>query len=162
MYLTGSTDTTFSQWGGLVRERDYHQYEVEDPWEQLRLTKEAIRARATLLLFSVLVSAPFVALVAVGCTLCGLMPHEVLGISCYNAMVSTLFFFDTLRNAAHECFDEAQAKGLVDLHQGFPVIDPAYPHRRLARLSFAIGGRALDHPLDPPRANHSRRPHGKK
>jgi len=124
-----------------VRERDYYEYSEEDPWEGVRLTKEAIRARATLTLYSALVSAPFVALVAYGGFICGLKPHEVLGVSCYNAMVSTLFFFDTLRNAAHECFDKAQADGLVTCCEGIPVIDPSFPHRRLARLSFAIGGR---------------------
>ena len=124
-----------------MRERDYHEYDEEDPWEGVQLTKEAIRARATLTLYSALVSAPFVALVALGGFVCGLKPHEVLGVSCYNAMISTLFFFDTLRNAAHQCFDQAQADGLVTCIEGIPVIAPAYPHRRLARLSFAIGGR---------------------
>ena len=119
---------------------DYYE-DDEDPWGGARLTKEAIRARATLILYAVLVSAPFIALVAAGAFFCGLRPHEVTGVACYNAMLSTLFFFDTLRNAAHDCFDEAQAEGLVSNCAGIPIVDPAYPHRRLARLSFAIGGR---------------------
>src|SRR5690242_3363853 len=128
--------------GGTVRERDYCEYAGEDPWEGVRLRKEAIRARATIILYTALVSTPFVCLVAWGGFLCGLKPHEVVGVCCYNAMVSTIFFFDTLRNAAHDCFDEAQADGLVTLNKGIPVISPTYPHRRLARLAFAVGGRA--------------------
>ena len=124
-----------------MREHDHYEYGEGDPWEGVQLTKEAIRARATLILYTALVSAPFVALLAYGAFSCGLKPHEVLGVSCYNAMVSTIFFFDTLRNAAHECFEEAQANRLVTRRQGIPMIDPTYPHRRLARLSFAIGGR---------------------
>lgn len=124
-----------------MRERGYYAYDEEDPWEGVRLTKEAIRARATLIIYTALLSAPFVALVAYGGLICGLKPHEVLGVSCYKAMISAIFFFDTLRNAAHDCFDKAQADGLVTCRGGIPVIDPAYPHRRLARLSFAIGAR---------------------
>lgn len=119
----------------------YDDYDEEDPWEGVRLTKEAIRARATLILYTALLSAPFVGLVACGGVICGLKFHEVLGFTCYNAMLSTIFFFDTLRNAAHECFDKARESGLVTCRDGIPVIDPAYPHRRLARLSFAVGGR---------------------
>jgi len=124
-----------------VREHHCYQYDEEDLWESVLLTKQAIRARATLIYYTTLVSAPFVALVAFGGFLCGLKPHEVLGISCYNSMLSTLFFFDTLRNAAHDCFDRAQAEGLVTCSKGIPVIDPSFPHRRLAQLSFAIRGR---------------------
>jgi hypothetical protein len=124
-----------------VRERDYDVYDEEGPWAGVQLTKEAIRARSTLVFYTAVVSAPFVALVAFGFSICGLRPHEVLGVSCYNAMISSLFFFDTLRNASHECFDQAQADGLVTCSEGIPAIDRAYPHRRLARLSFAIGGR---------------------
>lgn len=127
--------------GVTVREHEYYHYEEEDPWEGVQLTKEAIGARVTLILYTALVSAPFVALVACGALVCGLKPHEVLGISCYNTMVSAIFFFDTLRNAAHESFDKAQASGLVTCRKGIPIIAPTYPHRRLARLSFAIGGR---------------------
>lgn len=129
------------QSGGTVRDRDCCEYDCEDPWEGVQLTKEAIRARSTLILYTALVSTPFVALVAYGGYLCGFQPHEVLGVSCYNAMISAIFFFDTFRNAAHECFDRAQAEGLVTCREGIPVVDPTYPHRRLARLSFAIGGR---------------------
>lgn len=125
-----------------MRDRDFYQYDEEDPWEGVRLSKEAIRARATLLLYSALVSAPFVALVACAGLVCGLKPHEVLGVSCYKAMISTIFFFDTIRNAAHQCFDKALADGLVTCRDGIPIIDPTCPNRRLARLSFAIGGRA--------------------
>lgn len=124
-----------------MRKRDSHPYDEEDPWEAVRLTKEAIRARATLIVYTALLSAPFVALVAYGAFICGLKPHEVLGVSCYKAMISTIFFFDTLRNAAHHCFEEAQADGLVTCRNGIPLVDPTYPHRRLARLSFAIGAR---------------------
>ncbi|QXE90471.1 hypothetical protein [Geomonas subterranea] len=126
-----------------MRERDYYQYDEEDPWEGVRLTKEAIRARATLIFYTALVSAPYVALVALGGHLSGLMYHEVLGVACYNAMISAIFFFDTLRNAAHDCFERAQAEGLVTCREGIPVIDPSYPHRRLARLAFAIRGRVV-------------------
>jgi hypothetical protein len=125
-----------------VRERDYCDYDEDVPWAGVQLTKEAIRARSTLIFYTAIVSVPFVALVAFSLYLTGYRTHEVLGISCYNAMISTVFFFDTLRNAARECFDEAQTSGLVTCREGIPVIDPAYPHRRLARLSFAIGGRA--------------------
>ena len=123
-----------------MRDHDYNEYD-EDPWAGVRLTKEAIRARATLILYAVLVSAPFIVLVAAGAIFWGLMPHEVTGFACYHAMLSTLFFFDTLRNAAHDCFEKARAEGLVINREGIPIIDPAYPHRRLARLAFAIGGR---------------------
>jgi hypothetical protein len=52
--------------------REYHcEYDEEDPWEAVRLTREAIRARATLLLYAALLSAPFVALVACGGLCCG-------------------------------------------------------------------------------------------
>lgn len=125
-----------------MRNHDCHEYD-EDPWEGVQLTKEAIRARATLILYTVLVSVPFIALVALGGVFCGLRPHEVTGVACYNTMLSTLFFFDTLRNAAHNCFDEAQAEGLVCLSDGIPIVAAHYPHRRLARLSFAIGGRGV-------------------
>lgn len=124
-----------------MRERDYCEYDAEDPWEGVRLTKEAIRARATLIFYAALVSAPFVAMVAYGGFACGLKPHEVAGFSCYNAMISTLFFFDTLRNAAHHCFDQARASGLVTCSGGIPKVDPSCPNHRLASLSFAIGGR---------------------
>ena len=124
-----------------MREPDYYVHDGEDPWEGVQLTKEAIRARVTLILYTGLLSAPFIALVACGALLCGLKPHEVLGVSCYNTMISAIFFFDTLRNAAHDCFDKAQATGLVTCSKGIPIVDPTYPHRRLARLSFAIGGR---------------------
>ncbi|GFO70382.1 hypothetical protein GMLC_39610 [Geomonas limicola] len=124
-----------------MRNYDYFSNEEDDPWASVQLTKEAIRARSTLMIYTVLLTAPFVTLVAFGAHFCGLKPHEVLGISCYKSMLSALFFFDTLRNAAHECFDEAKAGGLVSCPKGVPVIDPSYPHRRLARLSFAIGGR---------------------
>ena len=127
--------------GETVRDYDCYKYDEEDPWAGVQLTKEAISARVTLCLYTALVSAPFVALVACAGFTCGLHPHEVLGISCYNAMLSTIFFFDTLRNAAHECFDKAQADGLVTCVKGIPIIDPTSPHRRLALLSFAIGGR---------------------
>jgi hypothetical protein len=129
--------------GGTVRKPDYCEYDEVDPWEGVQLTKEAIGARVTLILYTALVSVPFVVLVACGAFICGLQPHEVLGVSCYNAMVSTIFFFDTLRNAAHDCFDKAQANGLVTCSKGIPIIDPTCPHRRLARLSFAIGGRGV-------------------
>lgn len=125
-----------------VRERDYYDYDEEDPWAAVRLTKEAIRARATLILYTALVSAPFVAFVALCAIALGLKPHEVVGVSCYKAMITTIFFFDTLRNAAHDCFDRAQASGFVTCRKGIPIIDPTCPNRRLARLSFAIGGRA--------------------
>ncbi|WP_224983577.1 hypothetical protein [Geomonas agri] len=126
-----------------MRERDYCLYEEEDPWEGVRLTKEAIRARATLIFYTALVSAPYVALVAMGGYVSGLMSHEVLGVTCYNAMISAIFFFDTLRNAAHDCFERAQAEGFVTCREGIPIIDPSYPHRRLARLAFAIRGRVV-------------------
>ncbi|MBJ6752332.1 hypothetical protein [Geomonas anaerohicana] len=124
-----------------MRERDYYDYDEEDPWEGVRLTKEAIRARATLIFYTALVSAPYVALVALGGYVSGLMSHEVLGVTCYNAMISSIFFFDTLRNAAHDCFERAQEEGLVTCKEGIPIVDPSYPHRRLARLAFAIRGR---------------------
>lgn len=123
-----------------MRNHDGDDY-YEDVWEDVRLTKEAIRARATLVLYTVLVSSPFIALVTAGAFFCGLMPHEVTGVACYNALLSAIFFFDTLRNAAHDSFDRAQSEGLVSTSGGMPVIDPACPHRRLARLSFALGGR---------------------
>lgn len=123
-----------------MRDRDDFDYD-EDPWAGVRLTKEAIRARATLILYAVLMSTPYIALVAAGAVAGGLMPHEVTGIACYHALLSTIFCFDTIRNAAHDCFDQARAEGLVHISGGIPVVDPAYPHRRLARLSFAIGGR---------------------
>ncbi|MBU5635889.1 hypothetical protein KOM00_04005 [Geomonas sp. Red69] len=126
-----------------MRERDYYDYDEEDPWEGVRLSKVAIRARATLIFYTALVSAPYVALVALGGYLSGLMSHEVLGVTCYNAMISIIFFFDTLRNAAHDCFERAQAEGLVTCREGIPIIDPSYPHRRLARLAFAIRGRVV-------------------
>lgn len=122
-------------------QQEYYDYDEEDPWGGVQLTREAIRARATLIVYTVLVSAPFVALTAWCAYLAGLKPHEVLGSSCYNAMISTLFFFDTLRNAAHDCFDKARAEGLVTCREGVPIVDPNCPHRRLASLSFAIGGR---------------------
>ncbi|HJV64310.1 MAG TPA: hypothetical protein VJ550_01110 [Geomonas sp.] len=124
-----------------MRDDDRYQWDEEDPWEGVRLTREAIRARVTLLVYTVLLAVPFVALVTGSGVLCGLNPHEVLGSSCYYTMVSSVIFFDTLRNAAHHCFDEAQASGLVTCVNGIPLIDPAYPHRRLASLSFAVGGR---------------------
>ncbi len=123
-----------------MRGYDYDDYDI-DLWGDVRHTKEAIRARATLLLYTILVSAPFIALVIVGACLCGLQSNEVTGVSCYNAMLTVLFVFDTLRNAAHACFEEALAERLVIYRQGIPVVDPAYRHHRLARLSFAVYGR---------------------
>lgn len=118
---------------------DCKNYDV-DLRGDVKVTKEAIRARADLLLYTLLVSLPFIALTALGAYLCGLSPHEVTGVSCYNAMLTALFFFDTLRNAAHACFEEARAERRVTYRRGIPVVDPAYPHHRLASLSFAIGG----------------------
>ena len=111
---------------------NYDDYDL-DLWGDVRHTKEGIRARATLLLYTLLVSTPFIVLAAAGAFLCGLMPHEVTGVSCYNAMITTIFFFDTLRNTAHACFDEAKAERLVTYRQGIPFVDPSYPHHRLAR-----------------------------
>jgi hypothetical protein len=119
---------------------DYDDFDV-DLWGDVRHTKEAVRARATLLLYTLLISAPFIVLVFVGACICGLRPHEVTGVSCYNAMLTTLFVFDTLRNAAHACFEEARAERLVTYRQGIPVVDPAFRHHRFARLAFAVGGR---------------------
>ncbi|GFO65863.1 hypothetical protein M1B72_02560 [Geomonas paludis] len=126
-----------------MREGDYYHFDEEDPWEGVRLTKAAIRARATLIFYTALVSAPYVALVAAGGYASGLMSHEVLGVACYTAMISSIFFFDTLRNAAHDCFERAQEEGLVTCREGIPIVDPSYPHRRLARLAFAIRGRVV-------------------
>lgn len=123
-----------------MRKQDHCEWE-EDPWEGVRLTKVAIRARVTLLVYTAVVSAPFIAVVIFGAIYSGLKPYQVLGTSCYYAMVSSIIFFDTLRNAAHECFDKAQADGVVNLVDGIPCVDPSYPNWRLARLSFAIGGR---------------------
>jgi len=114
----------------------------DDPWREVRHTKEAVRARAILLVYTAVVSLPFICLTAAGAHLCGMEPHEVIGLSCYNAMVTSLFFFDTLRNSAHACFDEAMAAGLVACRDGIPSVDAAYPNRRIARLSFAIGGKS--------------------
>lgn len=119
----------------------YDPYNYDDPWAEVRHTREAIRARADLLCYTLAISAPFVALIAVAAYLCGLEAHEITGVTCYNAMVTCIFFFDTIRNASHACFDEAMAESLVTYREGVPVIDAAYPHRRLAGLSFAIGGR---------------------
>lgn len=116
---------------------DYH----DDPWAEVRHTKEAIRARADLLCYTLAISTPFVVFIAVAAYLFGFEAHEVTGITCYNAMVTSIFFFDTLRNTAHDCFEEAQAESMVTYRDGIPVVDPAYPHRRLAQLAFAIGGR---------------------
>lgn len=125
------------------RHYDYDPYDYDDPWEGVRLTREAKSARGTLLLYTALLTAPFVALIGCGGYFAGLRPHEVLGVSCYQAMVSSVIFFDTLRNAAHQCFAEAQEAGLVTCIKGIPLVAPTYPHRRLASLSFAIGGRPI-------------------
>ncbi len=119
----------------------HHDEYDDDPWREVRLTKVAIRARAKLILFSALLSLPYVALVAAGVHLSGLMPNEVMGVACYHAMISTLYCFDTLRNAAHDCFDQALEDGLVMIDEGIPIVDRSYPHHSLASLSFAIGGR---------------------
>jgi len=139
---TTGNEPTREQCEETVRDHQLLSYEEDDPWAGVQLTKEAIRARALIIWYAALLSAPFVGLVALGAHFCGLKPHEILGVSCYKAMLSALFFFDTLRNAAHDCFDEAQARGLVTCRQGIPVIDPSCPHRRLARLAFAVGGGA--------------------
>ena len=123
-----------------MHRNDYDDFD-RDLWGDVRHTKEAIRARATLLLYTLLISTPFIVIVVAGTSICGLMPHEVTGVSCYNAMLTTLFVFDTLRNAAHACFEEARAEHLVTYCQGIPVVDPAFRHHRLARLSFAVEGR---------------------
>ncbi len=119
---------------------DYDEFDI-DLWGDVRHRKEAVRARATFLFYTLLITAPFIVLVAASACICGLQPHEVTGVSCYNAMLTTLFVFDTLRNAAHACFEEAQAERLVTYRQGIPVVDPAFRHRRFARLAFALGGR---------------------
>ncbi len=119
---------------------DYDEFDI-DLWGDVRHRKEAVRARATFLFYTLLISAPFIVLVAASASICGLRPHEVAGISCYNAMLTTLYVFETLRNAAHGCFEEARAERLVTYHQGIPIVDPAFRHHRLARLAFAIGGR---------------------
>ncbi|HWI40776.1 MAG TPA: hypothetical protein VNX25_04750, partial [Verrucomicrobiae bacterium] len=121
--------------------REYEPSE-EDPWIEVRHTREAIRARARLVLYAAAATVPFILLVGAGGVICGLMAHEVIGVSCYQAMAGSIFFFDTLRNAAHACFDEARDLGLVTVTgEGIPLVDAAYPHRRLAALSFAVGGR---------------------
>ena len=112
----------------------------EDVRRSVRMTKQAIRARAKLVWFSALVTAPFVGLSGLGGWVAGLQPHEITGICCYNAMVTALFFFDTLRNTAHACFEEAQENGHVTCRDGIPLVSRKYRHHRLASLSFAIGG----------------------
>lgn len=114
-------------------------YACQEQWEYVQHTRQAIRARATLLWYTLLVSLPFVALVACGACLGGLLPHEITGITCYHAMLTLIYVFDSLRSAAHAAFAAACQEGLVDVKDGMPIIDPACPHRRLARLSFAIG-----------------------
>lgn len=112
----------------------------DDLWRYLQNSRPAIRARAMLVLYTVLLSAPFIALVATALIVCGFPAHEVTGLSCYNTMITTLFFFDVLRNTAHATFAEAMAFGLVTCRGGAPRVDPAYRHHRLASLSFAVGG----------------------
>ena len=126
-----------------MRRSDHHHLDPE-MWEYVQYSRPAIRARATLLLYTLLVSLPFVTLSASAAYLCGLRPHEITGVACYHAMLTSLFVFDTLRNAAHACFAEAWDEGLVTLREGIPVVEETYRHRRLARLSFAIGGQSLD------------------
>lgn len=109
-------------------------------WEDVQYTRPAIRARAILLGYTLLASLPFIALSAGGAYLCGLALHEIAGIACYHAMLTTIFIFDSLRNAAHACFLEAWDSGLVSHRDGIPEIDTTYRHHRLARLAFAIGG----------------------
>jgi len=128
-----------------MREYGSRHYEEASPWESVQLTKEAIHARLAIILYAIPLTAPFVALVAVGGFLCGLKPHEVLGVTCHHAMITVVFCFDTLRNSAHHSFHEAEDAGLVTCKNGIPVLDPSYPHRRLASLSFAVGGRGAQH-----------------
>lgn len=118
----------------------------DDPgiWGSVLHTREAIRARTELIAYTLAVTAPFVLLVSAGAVFCGLLPHEVAGVTCYNAMITSIFFFDTLRNAAHASFAHATELGLVRYRQGIPLVDPSFPEYRLARIAFAIGGRATD------------------
>jgi hypothetical protein len=109
-------------------------------WEYVRFSRAAIRARATILLYTVAVTLPFIALSASAANLFAMPTHEIIGIACYHAMVTSIFIFDTLRNAAHACFAEAWENGCVCVREGIPVVTEEYGHRRLARLSFAIGG----------------------
>lgn len=122
---------------------DHHILNTE-LWEDVRYTRQAIRARTTLIRYTILVSLPFVFLWAVAACLCGLQQHEITGTTCYHAMLTSLFIFDTLRNAAHSSFVEAWDLGLVTVTNGVPLVDNSYPHRRLAQLSFAIGGYLSD------------------
>ena len=127
-----------------IQRRPDHRHLDREMWEYVQYSRPAIRARATLLVYTFLVSLPFVALCVCAAYLCGLRPHEITGVACYHAMLTSIFVFDTLRNAAHACFAEAWDEGLVTLRDGIPVVEETYRHRRLARLSFAIGGQTLD------------------
>lgn len=112
-------------------------------WAEVQLTRAAIRARGTILFYTVLLTIPYVILSAGAAWLAGLSCYEIVGVACFLAMVTSLFMFDTLRNAAHTCFAKAWDAGLVALRDGIPEVSHDCPHHRLARLSFALGSPSL-------------------
>ncbi|WP_173196055.1 hypothetical protein [Geobacter sp. SVR] len=121
-------------------DRSTHSCLDPEQWQHVQLTRQAIRARATLLCYTLAAGLPFIALSVGGACLCGLPLYQITAIAGYHTMLTLLFIFDSLRNAAHACFVEACDQGLVDIREGIPVVDRACRNRHLARLSFAIGG----------------------
>jgi hypothetical protein len=119
-------------------------YRQEHPDEEyiswVRRQKPAARARIAFLAYTFICSLPTVII----CLLLLLTSHfhryEIIGIISFITAATMLFVFDSLRIAAHKCYDDACAKGLAryDFEKHFPVVSTEYVYWRLARLAYAI------------------------
>ena len=106
----------------------------------VRHQKPAIRARIVFLTYTLVCSLPTVIISLLLLLTSHFHRYEIIGITSFITVTTVLFVFDSLRIAAHRCYDEACAKGLArfDFERHFPVVSTEYMYWRLARLAYAV------------------------
>ena len=118
--------------------REKHTDEEYISW--VRHQKPAVRARIVFLAYTLMCSVPTVIICLVLLLTSHLHRYEVLGMISFIAAITVLIVFDSLRIAAHKCYDEAYAEGLArfDYEKHFPIVSTEYIYWRLARLAYAL------------------------
>ena len=118
--------------------RQKHTDEAYLSW--VRRQKPAARARMVFLIYTLVCSLPTVVICLVLLLTSHLHRYDIIGMISFIAAMTMLIVFDSLRIAAHKCYDEACAKGLArfDYEKHFPVVSTEYLYWRLARLAYAI------------------------
>ena len=105
-----------------------------------RRQKPAARARIVFLAYTFICSLPTVIISLVLLLTSHFHRYQIIGLTSFITVTTVLFVFDSLRIAAHKCYDEACVKGLArfDFEKHFPVVSTEYVYWRLARLAYAI------------------------